>query len=259
MSSDYQSMSEALSGQIEALAAALAPLNSLVVITGAGVSAESGIATFRGKDGYWNRFRAEELASPAGFARDPALVWRWYDERRRALLSAVPNPGHHAIAALEQLFPAFSLITQNVDGLHQQAGSSNVLEIHGSIWVLRCTRTGQAWTSREAHDEFPLRCACGALLRPGVLWFGESYEPKLIHKAQSAVARAEAVLVVGTSGQVWIVAGLLNEAQGALVAEFNLEATETGQDADYLLLSPSGQTLPKLVEAIRRQRSHSKV
>ena len=229
----------------------MASARSLVVITGAGVSAESGISTFRGAGGYWNRFRAEELASPQGFARDPELVWRWYDARRRQILAAEPNPGHAAIAALEGMFEDFLLITQNVDGLHRVAGSRQLLEIHGSIWRVRCTRSGEEWENRQVYQDFPPRCCCGALLRPAVLWFGENYDPQLFNRALAAASKAEFILVAGTSGRVWIVSGLIDAAPGAKVAEFNLEATETGQQADYLILGPSGQTLPRLVEQLK--------
>lgn len=243
-----------LNTAIETLATQLADKRSLVVITGAGVSAESGIATFRGIDGYWARFNPQELASPEGFAKDPALVWRWYDERRRQILTARPNPGHAAIADLETLFPDFQLITQNVDGLHKQAGSDKLVEIHGSIWRVRCLRSGQEWENREVYTQFPVHCRCGAMLRPAVLWFGESYDPVLISHAQIAVRDAEAVLVAGTSGQVWIVSGLLAQARRALTAEFNLETTDTGRSADYLILGPGGETLPALVKRLRFYR-----
>ncbi len=237
--------------QLQALASDLARKQSLVVITGAGISAESGISTFRGIDGYWARFNPQELASPEGFARDPELVWRWYDERRRQILTAQPNPGHRAIAELEKHFPEFLLITQNVDGLHAQASSKKLIEIHGSIWRVRCMRSGQEWENREVYEQFPVKCRCGALLRPAVLWFGESYQPSLISRAQKAVNSAEAVLVIGTSGQVWIVSGLLAQArQNALTAEFNLEQTETSHSVNYLILGPSGQTLPQLLSEL---------
>lgn len=233
------------SEQLDSLAQELSRAQALVVISGAGVSAESGISTFRGLDGYWQRFNPQELASPEGFRKDPELVWRWYDERRRQILKARPNPAHQAIAELEQRFKNFLLISQNVDGLHQQAGSEKLIEIHGSIWRVRCTRSGQEWANHQVFDVFPVRCQCGALLRPAVLWFGESYQPELMQQALRAARQASHVLVVGTSGQVWIVSGLLAEARRARSAEFNLEATD--QQTDYLILGPAGQTLPALL------------
>lgn len=239
----------------EQLAEALQACRRLVILTGAGISAESGIATFRGADGYWQRYRAQDLASPQGFAQNPERVWRWYDARRRAILEAEPNPGHRALATLAELFPGSTLITQNVDELHQRAGSRQPIEIHGSIWRLRCTRSGQEWPDRRLFEDFPPRCRCGALLRPAVLWFGESYDAERMHSAQTAVAAADAVLTIGTSGQVWIVAGLLAQARRALLAEFNLETTDTGQNADFMILGPAGEQLPRLVSRLQQLRA----
>ena len=229
------------------LAAELNQSQRLVVITGAGVSAESGIATFRGNGGFWDRHRAEDLASPAGFARDPELVWRWYDGRRRQVLAAEPNPAHLAIAELEQRFPDFLPITQNVDGLHQRAGSQQVVDLHGSILRLRCQRSGQEWDDQRVSETFPLHCQCGALLRPAVLWFGETYDPHKMQQAITAVRRAEQVLVVGTSGLVWIVDGLLEYAEQATISLFNLEPTAIRARVDYQILGPAGQQLPALL------------
>lgn len=233
---------------LKSLAETLLSARSLVVLTGAGISAESGISTFRGAEGYWSRFRPEELASPAGFRKDPALVWRWYDQRRRQILNATPNPGHRAIADLEKLFPNFTLITQNVDGLHQQAGSQEPIEIHGSIWRVRCLETTREWENRQVFETFPVHCQCGSLLRPAVLWFGEAYHQGKVQRAVEAVQNADLILVVGTSGLVWIVSGLLEYARpGARIAEFNLEPTELSPEVDSLILGPAGETLPRLV------------
>ncbi|MGV3524430.1 MAG: Sir2 family NAD-dependent protein deacetylase [Candidatus Sericytochromatia bacterium] len=235
---------------LEVLARSLNGLKRVVVITGAGVSAESGIDTFRGAGGHWERYRAEDLASPAGFAADPALVWRWYDARRRRILAASPNPAHMALAALALRFPVFDLITQNVDGLHQQAGSENVLELHGSIWRLRCSRSGKEWINREVFSDFPVYCACGALARPAVLWFGETYSSPVLQQAYHAVRQAECILVVGTSGQVWIVAGLLAEATQARIAEFNLVPSRLSHQVDWLIEGPAGSHLPELLRLL---------
>jgi len=233
---------------LKALAQEMTGLHSVVVLTGAGISAESGIATFRGAGGYWQRFKAEELASPQGFARDPALVWRWYDERRRQILTAQPNPGHLALVELERLFPDFSLITQNVDGLHQAAGSRKVIEIHGSIWRVRCTKSDQEWEQREVFETFPILCQCGALLRPAVLWFGEAYDSWKVQQALHAISQAEQILVVGTSGLVSVVSGLLSQApETTPIAEFNLAPTELSQISHQLITGPAGETLPQLV------------
>ena len=240
-----------MSAQLNLLAEKMTQNQSLVVITGAGISAESGIATFRGVEGYWSRFKPEELASAAGFQRDPELVWRWYDERRRQILSAAPNPGHYAIAELEKRFPQFTLITQNVDGLHQQAGSQNVIEIHGSIWRVRCLKTTREWDNTILYEDFPVYCKCGGLLRPAVLWFGESYHQGKVQRAIEAVSQADHVLIVGTSGMVWIVSGLMEYTRPATqVIEFNLERTELSAEMDGHILGPAGETLPKLLAAI---------
>ncbi len=147
---------------------------SVAVLTGAGVSAESGVPTFRGNNGLWRQYRAEDLATPGAFARDPKLVWEWYDWRRGLIAQAQPNAGHRALVELEKRVPSFTLITQNVDGLHELAGSRNVLEVHGSIWKVRCTSCERERMDRRTPlPEIPPKCECGALLRPGVVWFGE--------------------------------------------------------------------------------------
>lgn len=240
---------------LEVLAQRLCRTGPTLIITGAGISAESGVSTFRGAGGYWQRFKAEELASPQGFARDPELVWQWYQERREALRQAQPNPGHQAIAELAQLLPRCSLVTQNVDGLHRLTGIDHFqpyVEIHGNIWRVKCTRSGKHWMHTEPFDNPLPRCQCRALLRPDVLWFGEMYNQDAMYKALKAARQAENVLVVGTSGMVWIVAGLLEEAMPeAYTAEFNLEATQLSSIVDTSILGPAGQSLPALVNAIK--------
>lgn len=235
---------------ITALVAHLRNCQSVVVISGAGVSAESGIGTFRGLNGYWNKYRAEELASPQGFARDPALVWRWYDERRRQVLAAEPNPAHQAIVELEQHFKV-TVITQNVDELHQRAGSHQVIPLHGSILRVRCTASGQEWPDQRLFEDFPVKCKCGALLRPGVLWFGENYDIEKVEAAAEAVENADGILVVGTSAMVWIVSGLLGYARGAKIAEFNLESTELSEAVNWSILGHAGETLPQVLVQLK--------
>ncbi len=226
-----------------------------LVITGAGISAESGISTFRGEGGYWQRFKAEELASPQGFARDPELVWQWYQERREALRVAQPNPAHHALATLATQLPHLTLVTQNVDGLHREVGTdafADYVEIHGNIWRVKCMATGKAWMHPEPFATALPRCQCGALLRPDVLWFGEVYNQDAMHRALKAARKADNVIIVGTSGMVWIVAGLLEEAlPEAYSVEFNLEATQLSDMMDLSILGPAGQKLPLLTQALR--------
>jgi NAD-dependent protein deacetylase/lipoamidase len=223
---------------------------SIAVLTGAGVSAESGVPTFRGKGGLWKQHRAESLATPEAFARDSKLVWEWYDWRRGILADVKPNAGHFALAELEQRTPHFTLITQNVDGLHELAGSRNVLRVHGSIWILRCLACGREEEDRRSPlPEIPPRCACGGMLRPGVVWFGESLPPDVWKAAEAAARACELLLVIGTSAVVYPAAGLarLAKSSGARVVEINVAETPLTHEIDEFLLGPSGELLPRLI------------
>ena len=223
---------------------------SVAVLTGAGVSAESGVPTFRGADGLWKRQRAENLATPEAFARDPKLVWEWYDWRRGVLAGVKPNAGHYALAELEKRTPNFTLITQNVDGLHELAGSRNVLRVHGSIWMLRCLDCGLEQEDRRAPlPEIPPRCACGGLLRPGVVWFGEALPTAVWRAAETAARSCDLLLVIGTSAVVYPAAGLahLAKSSGARVVEINVAETPLSREIDEFLLGPSGELLPQLI------------
>jgi NAD-dependent deacetylase len=226
----------------------------VAVLTGAGVSAESGLATFRGGGGLWEGHRVEDVATPGAFARDPLLVWRFYHARRAALRSARPNPGHLALARLEDRWGSerFTLVTQNVDGLHRAAGSRNVLEVHGSLARVRCSGCGKVeGRGSEELPELP-RCGCGALLRPDVVWFGECLPPEVWRDAVAAAALCECFLVVGTSAVVYPAAGLIDDARaaGASVIEINLEPTDASTEATVGLYGPSGAILPRLVERL---------
>jgi len=224
-------------------------------LTGAGVSAESGVPTFRGKDGLWRSFRAEDLATPEAFARDPKLVWEWYDWRRSLIAPLSPNPGHYALAAMEKIFPRFTLITQNVDGLHRAAGSTAPLEMHGNIWLTRCVREGTVRENRQAPlPEIPPHCpGCGALLRPHIVWFGESLDPDVLEQAFTAAREAEVFFVIGTAAAVQPAASLAGIARehGALVVEVNVEETPVTELADVSLRGPSGKILPGLVNLLQ--------
>lgn len=223
---------------------------SVAVLTGAGVSAESGVPTFRGDNGLWKQYRPEELATPGAFARDPKLVWEWYDWRRSRIAQTKPNPGHYALAEIERRIPRFTLITQNVDGLHELAGSRNVLRLHGSIWILRCTSCKFEQEDRRVLlPEIPPRCNCGGLLRPGVVWFGEALPPKIWRDAETAARNAELFLVIGTSAVVYPAAGLaqIAKSSGARVVEINIAETELSQGIDEFLQGPSGELLPRLI------------
>jgi len=223
---------------------------SVAVLTGAGVSAESGVPTFRGADGLWKRHRAESLATPEAFASDPKLVWEWYDWRRSVLSGVKPNAGHYALAELEKRTPNFTLITQNVDGLHELAGSRNVLRVHGSIWMLRCLECGREQEDRRTPlPEIPPRCACGGMLRPGVVWFGEALPAAVWRAAETAARSCDLLLVIGTSALVYPAAGLahLAKSSGARVVEINVAETPLSREIDEFLLGPSGELLPQLI------------
>jgi NAD-dependent deacetylase len=223
---------------------------SVAVLTGAGVSAESGVPTFRGNNGLWKQYRAEDLATPGAFARDPKLVWEWYDWRRGLIAQAKPNAGHQALVDLENRVPSFTLITQNVDGLHELAGSRNVLEVHGSIWKLRCTSCERERVDRQSPlPEIPPKCECGALLRPGVVWFGEELPPRVWQHAEEAARKADLCLVIGTSAVVYPAAGLaqIAKASGARVVEINIAETALTDRIDQFLQGPSGELLPQLI------------
>lgn len=191
----------------------------VVVFTGAGVSAESGIPTFRGAGGLWRNFRAEDLATPHAFARDPELVWEWYEWRRGLVREAQPNAAHLAIARL----PRAVVVTQNVDALHARAGSRDIIELHGNIFRVRCTREHRTMDAFEAFAKTPPRCECGALLRPDVVWFGEPLPGDQWERATDVISEADLLLVIGTSRVVYPAAGLVDLC-GGLVIEINPEA-----------------------------------
>ncbi len=226
---------------------------AVFVLTGSGISAESGLPTFRGVNGLWRALRVEELASPEGFARDPELVWTWYNERRAAHARAEPNAGHRALAALEAGTADFTLATQNVDSLHLRAGSRNLLELHGNLREARCDRCG---ARRPLAGDFPLEAiahTCGGRFRPDIVWFGESLPPATWERAAAAASRADVVLVVGTSGLVNPAASLATRypAATAFVIEVNPEATPITSRADAVLRGSAAALLPELLETVR--------
>lgn len=229
----------------------LAESASVAVLTGAGVSAESGVPTFRDAGGQWERFRPEDLASPEAFERDPGFVWQWYDARRGDVAAVAPNAGHTALARLEARVADFTLVTQNVDGLHQAAGSENVHELHGSLWRLRCTACGgEGPDQRVPLPELPPRCSdCGGLLRPAVVWFGEMLPGAVLDAAAAACRRADTVLVAGTSAVVEPAASLplVGKENGARLVEVNPEATPLSGEADVSLRGTSAGVLPDLI------------
>lgn len=224
----------------------------LAVLTGAGVSAESGLPTFRGSDGLWEGHRIEEVATPFAFERDPRLVWQFYNLRRAALDKVQPNPGHHALVELEKRCPRFTLITQNVDGLHRAAGSQNVLELHGNLRRVRCTGCGIIEERLDALPELPQCANCSALLRPDIVWFHEMLPTDVWTAAEKAARACDCFIVAGTSAVVYPAAGLVSIAKdhGAKVIEVNLVRSEVSSLADVCLLGPSGTLLPEVIKRL---------
>jgi NAD-dependent deacetylase len=224
----------------------------IAVLSGAGVSAESGIATFRGPDGLWEGHRVEEVATPRAFTRDPRTVWRFYNQRRARMRNVQPNPAHRALAALEERWGSerFTLATQNIDGLHQAAGSQHVLELHGRLSRVRCTScTYLEDLPAEDLPALPLCPRCEELLRPDVVWFEEMLPARIWREAMEQTQACDCFLVVGTSAIVFPAAGLIETARsaGAAVLEFNLEPTSASSSADVCLRGPAGQLLPEVV------------
>jgi NAD-dependent deacetylase len=224
-------------------------VRSLAVLTGAGISAESGVPTFRGPGGLWRTCRAEDLATPHAFARDPRLVWEWYDWRRGLVAACKPNPAHYTLAEMESHFDDSSLITQNVDGLHHLAGSRNLVELHGNIWTMRCTRNCcPPWEDRTVPlPEIPPHCPrCGALARPDVVWFGESLPGPALEAAFGAAQRCQVMLVIGTSALVQPAASLplMAVQRRATLVEINPEPTPLSEYAAQVIRHPAAVALP---------------
>lgn len=243
-------------------AARLIDVQRLVVFTGAGMSKDSGLDTFRDADGVWANNAPQDYASPEGFRRNPRKVWRWYAQRRRQMLEAEPNAGHKAIAKLDAFLPHVTVITQNIDELHQRAGSGRVLELHGSVHRYKCSKNCRGTPTLtpvpELTQEEPLACpTCGALTRPDVVWFGEMLPADVWEDAVLETAACDAVLVVGTSGLVEPAASLLWRAKSrrkALV-EVNPEPTLISSIADVLLQGKAAETVPALLAALEEYRA----
>lgn len=243
-------MAEAMNDSIDRAAALVRGARHVCVLTGAGVSAESGVPTFRDKDGLWEGERPEDVATPEAFHANPAKVWRFYNERRARLVDIQPNAGHGALAAIEQRVGRFDLITQNIDGLHVAAGSTRVVEVHGNIWEVRCVTC--PYERRAVAERLPdePRCPeCGDWLRPNVVWFGEMLPADGLASAERALMACDVMLVVGTSGVVQPVASMAVWARdaGASVIEVNPQATPISPIAEVRLVGPGGELLPAVV------------
>jgi NAD-dependent deacetylase len=235
----------------------------VVALTGAGVSSASGIPTFRGADGLWKKVRAETLATPEAFVSDPKLVWEWYDWRRGMVQRAQPNQAHEVLGRWTRERTGFTLVTQNVDGLHERAGAERLIRLHGSIWHVRCSKPCAAgrvdWPDATVpHPRLPPTCPhCGDLVRPGVVWFGEPLDPQVLSRASQAAAAADVFMVIGTSSVVYPAAGLVHHAKrhGAFSVELNTEPTAISTDVDASLLGPAADTLSQLDVAAHRPGS----
>ena len=223
------------------------------MLTGAGVSAESGVPTFReAQTGLWERYDPLELATPEAFARDPELVWRWYRWRRDLVATAEPNAGHRALAELQSLVPRLTLVTQNVDGMHQRAGSSDVIEFHGNLFSNRCSADARIVHAAADNDGVPSCPDCGSYLRPGVVWFGEAIPEEALHASFAAAADCDVFLSVGTSALVYPAAGLADVAREAGAVTIEVNPSPTGQSESYTasLRGNAGTLLPQLVESL---------
>ncbi|MBE2198783.1 MAG: NAD-dependent deacylase [Anaerolinea sp.] len=238
----------------DSLVQALRQAQHIAILTGAGTSAESGVPTFReAQTGLWAQYDPQELATPQAFQRSPKLVWEWYEWRRGLVAQAQPNPGHYALAQLEQLVPTVTLITQNVDGLHQRAGSRNPIELHGNIMRTKCFAEDKIVTSWAETGDVPPRCPrCGSLLRPDVVWFGESLPYAALQEAQQAARTCDVFLTIGTSALVQPAASLPITAMeaGAITVEINPQSTPLTRYMTHVLAAASGAALPQLLQAV---------
>jgi len=236
----------------------LADSRSVVVSTGAGMSKESGIPTFRdAPSALWANYDPQKLATPEGFRADPPLVWRWYAERREMIGQTKPHAGHRAIADMEALFDDFIVLTQNIDNLHRRAGSQRIVEVHGNIFRYKCFDQNHPIDPLPEGDEEPPRCECGSLIRPDVVWFGEMLPEDAVNRSFEVLANCDTILVVGTSGMVYPAAGFPSYAKGfgATVIEVNPEETPITADADIFVQGLAGEVLPEILNALKRVRN----
>ena len=241
-------MPVAISNKLRCL---LVPPTNVVVFTGAGVSAESGVPTFRGKNGLWNEFNVQELATPQAFAANPARVWEWYRWRMELISRVDPNAGHHVISWMERFFSEFTLITQNVDGLHDRAGNQHTFKLHGDLWEVRCVQCSK--TTKLATvplHPLPPVCECRGTLRPGVVWFGEFLPEREFSQSVAATEHCQLFFSVGTSAEVYPAAQLpmIAKEKGAYVVEINIEPSALASQTDEVLIGKAGEILPMIQE-----------
>ncbi|WP_455393005.1 SIR2 family NAD-dependent protein deacylase [[Eubacterium] cellulosolvens] len=247
-------MDKKTSLQLEHLTKHFESDSRLIVLTGAGISAESGIPTFRGKGGLWEKYDPAKVATAEALRLRPKAVWAMHDELRQTIARCKPNSGHTAIAELERIFKNFIVITQNVDNYHQDAGSKNVLEMHGNAWRVKCTAEDKSWVDKTVpYEQLPPVCSCGAPLRPDVVFFNEPLDQEVLNQAFFESSRANIMLVVGTSYTVYPAAYLpmLTKQSGGLIIEFNLEPTPITTIANVSVFGKSGIILPKFVEILK--------
>ncbi|MFO7836586.1 MAG: NAD-dependent deacylase [Candidatus Thorarchaeota archaeon] len=243
-----------MSEDITSSAAIIRESNHLVALTGAGISKESNVPTFRGEDGLWKEYDAMDLATPSGFRNDPELVWEWYSWRQGLIAGCEPNPAHLTLAKWEEEGLLNCVITQNVDGLHHRAGSENILEVHGDIWAVKCTTCDYHSRLDEPADGVPLCQECGSILRPDVVWFGESLDGRIMNQVYLELEKADACLVIGTSGIVQPAASfpLMVKKSGGSVIEVNIERTPLTSVADLYLEGKAGSILPRLDSMLKQ-------
>jgi len=230
----------------------ITPRSKIVVLTGAGISSESGIATFRDADGLWENHKVEDMATPEGFARDPETVWRFYVQRRKQVIAATPNPAHRALSDLENFVDEgnFLLVTQNVDGLHRRAGNNNLLEIHGSLFRDRCTQCNYRVETNELYEDVPPTCPhCKSMLRPDVVWFGESLHAQSLTRAFSSLAEADLYIAIGTSGIVYPVSMFVYETPASSLY-VGVERPQNADGFDEVVLGKAGEKLPDIVKQL---------
>jgi NAD-dependent deacetylase len=247
-------MMEKYAGQLEPIFQSLGRDTRVIVLTGAGISAESGVPTFRGKGGLWEKYDPTEVATAEALRSRPHKVWEMHDALRQVLAGCKPNPGHYALVELEKIFQRTMIITQNVDNFHQDAGSSNVLELHGNAWRVKCTAEDRTWEDRRVPiKDLPPKCECGSIIRPDVVFFNEPLDSEVIDTAMNDAAKAEIMLVVGTSWVVYpaMYLPVIAKENNAVMIEINLEPTPLSPTMDISLFGKSGEVLPELVDTIK--------